>query len=330
MNHSRITGWGKYIPEKCLSNLDIEKFVNTGHDWIVSRTGIEQRYIANDDENCSMMAVKAIEKSLEQANRSASDLDLIIVATNTPDYLVPSVSSIIQHNLGANCPAFTVVTGCTGFMYALITAHQFLATGAYSCISIVGVDTISRFLDWNDRTTCVLFGDGAGAVVLEATNKPYGIISFDMGSDGAKGMQLAIPGFGSAVKMDHAMLNRGDQFLSMVGSDIFKFATRIVPPTIRKIVDAADLVLNDIALFVPHQANIRIIESATKELVIDKEKIFSNIHHYGNTSAASIPLCLIDIVAQKRVNIGDYLCLVSFGAGLTWASAIVRWGTHLD
>lgn len=329
VRYSRISGWGKYVPEKILTNFDLEKMVDTSDEWIMQRTGIQERHIASKEETCSTLAVNAARQALSVAGLTPADINLIIVSTSSPDYLVPIVSSIIQHKLGANCPAFTLVTGCTGFVYGLATGHQFIATGAYNHVLVIGVEIITRFLDWTDRNTCVLFGDGAGAVVLSPSNTPTGVKAFDLGSDGAKGMELHLPGIGSTPKIDHAMLDRKEQYLRMNGRQVFKFATRVLPKSTLKVLENAGMTLDDVDLLIPHQANARIIDLAVRRLGIDKEKVFVNLHKYGNTSAASIPVALIEALEEGRIKEGDHLCLVSFGAGLTWASAVVQWGQPL-
>ena len=330
LRYSKISGWGKYIPEKILTNADLEKMVDTSDEWIVKRTGIKERHIAGDDESCSTIAVRAAKQALEVAGLTAADIDLIIVSTSSPDHLLPTVSSTVQHKMGAVCPAFTLVTGCTGFVYGLATAHQFIANGAYNHILVIGVELISRFIDWSDRNTCVLFGDGAGAVVLSPSNTPTGVKAFDLGSDGAKGMELCVPGIGSAMKIDQAMLDRKDHYIKMNGREVFKFATRIIPQSTMQVLENAGMTIDDIDLLIPHQANVRIIDLAIRRLGIAAEKVFVNVHKYGNTSAASIPLALVEALEEGKVKEGDHLCLVSFGGGLTWASVIVQWGQLLD
>jgi 3-oxoacyl-[acyl-carrier-protein] synthase-3 len=329
LRYSRISGWGKYVPQRILTNADLEKIVDTNDEWIVQRTGIKERRVAADDETCSDLAIAAAQQALEVAGLTPTDLDLIIVSTSSPDYLVPIVSSTIQYKLGASCPAFTLVTGCTGFVYGLATAHQFIATGAFDHILVIGVELISRFLDWTDRSTCILFGDGAGAVVLSPSETPTGIKGFDLGSDGEKGPELILPGIGSAMRMDHEMIDRRDHYLKMNGREVFKFATRILPESTLKVLENSGLTLDEVDLLIPHQANARIIDLAVRRLGIPAEKVFVNVHKYGNTSAASIPLALVEALEEGRIKEGDHLCLVSFGAGLTWASVVLQWGQPL-
>ncbi|MEM7033223.1 MAG: beta-ketoacyl-ACP synthase III [Chloroflexota bacterium] len=326
LRHSQITGWGKYVPETVLTNAELEALVDTSDEWIVARTGIKERRIASEDETCSSMAVSAAQDALSVANLTPADIDLIIVATSSPDYLLPIVSSTIQDQLQASCPAFTLVTGCTGFVYGVATAHQFIATGAFNHILIIGVELISRFVDWTDRNTCVLFGDAAGAIVLSGSDRPTGVKAFDLGSDGSKGKELILPGVGSNMKIDQAMIERGDQYIKMNGREVFKFATRVVPHTTQAVLEKANLTLDDIDLLLPHQANVRIINAARERLGLPAEKVYINAHKYGNTSAASIPVAMIEALQEGRIQKGDLLCMVSFGGGLTWASALVEWG----
>lgn len=329
VRYSKISGWGKYVPEKILTNADLEKMVDTSDEWITQRTGIKERHIAAADETTATMAVAAAHNALAVAKLTPADLDLIIIATSSPDHLVPIVSSTVQHQLGATCPAFTVMTGCTGFVYGLATGHQFIATGTYDNVLVIGVELISRFINWEDRNTCVLFGDAAGAVVLMPSNTPTGVKAIDLGSDGAKGKSLTVPGLGSAKVIDHATLDRGEQFLHMDGPTVFKFATRMMPKSTLKVLENAGMSVDDIDLLIPHQANERIIDLAIRRLGIPREKVFVNVQKYGNTSAASIPLALIEALEEGRLKEGDHICMASFGAGLTWASAVVQWGQPL-
>ncbi len=325
--YSQVTGWGKHIPEKVLTNFDLEKMMPTSNEWIVQRTGIQERRVAASQETTATMAIEASRKALATANITPADLDLIVVSTSSPDYFVPAVSSTIQAMLNASCPAFTLATGCTGFVYSLVTAHQFIATGVYKHILVIGVELISRFLDWNDRTTSILFGDGAGAVVLAPSDHPGGVLAFDLGSDGEKGMHLIMEGGGSANPLSYEVLEQGQHFLRMNGREVFKFATRILPESTQAVLKKANLALNDIDLLIPHQANARIIDLAIRRMGLDEQKVFVNLHKYGNTSAASIPIALVEAIEQGRVKPGDKLVLVSFGAGLTWASALLQWNS---
>jgi 3-oxoacyl-[acyl-carrier-protein] synthase-3 len=324
--YSQISGWGKYVPEKVLTNQDLEKMVDTSHEWIVQRTGITERRIAGENETTATMSVAAARRALEVANLTPTDLDLIIVSTSSPDYFVPAVSSTVQAMLGATCPAFTLVTGCTGFVYGLVTAHQFIAAGTYRHILVIGVEIISRFLNWQDRNTCVLFGDGAGAVVVTPSDSPRGVLAFDLGSNGEQGHHLMLEGGGVVNPMSHEVIDKGQNYLSMNGREVFKFAARVLPQSLNTILAQSNLSLDDVNLLIPHQANARIIEAAVRALELDPQKVFLNLHKYGNTSAASIPIALVEALEEGRIKSDDKIALVSFGAGLTWASAIIQWG----
>jgi 3-oxoacyl-[acyl-carrier-protein] synthase III len=324
--YSQIRGWGKYVPEKIITNYDLEKQIETSHEWIMQRTGIAERRVAAAHETTATMAVAAAQQALAVANLTPEDLDLIIVATSSPDYFVPAISSVVQAMLEATCPAFTMVTGCTGFVYGLVTAHQYLATGAFKSILLVGVELPSRFLNWQDRNTCVLFGDGAGAVVLTPSSTPRGLLAFDLGSDGKQGHHLILEGGGSVNPMSYEVIERGQNFLQMNGREVFKFASRVLVQSTQELLRKANLSFDDITLLIPHQANARIIETAVQTMEIDPKKVFVNLHKYGNTSAASIPIALVEAWEEGRIKADDKLALVSFGSGLTWASALVQWG----
>jgi 3-oxoacyl-[acyl-carrier-protein] synthase-3 len=325
MLYGRIIGWGKAVPDKILTNFDLEKMVDTSDEWIVTRSGIRERRIAPEGVNTSTLSVEAGQAALEKAGLIAADLDLIIVASSSPDHLLPAVSSEIQYQLGANCGAFTLVAGCTGFAYALVTAQQFIATGAYRNILVIGAEVISRNVDWTDRNTCVLFGDGAGAVIVQACEVPTGVLSFELGSDGSGAEHLMMP-LGIAHPATHEAVDKKYQFIRMNGREVFKFATRTLARSAAETIGRSGLSIHDIDLMIPHQANARIIELAARQLGMPMEKVFVNIDKYGNTSAASIPIALTEAIEEGRVKEGDKLVLVGFGAGLTWASAVVQFG----
>lgn len=323
--YGNIVGWGKYIPERVITNADLEKMVDTSDEWIVKRSGIRERHVVGEDEQTSQMATDAGRAALKMADIRPRDLDLIIVATSSPDYLTPPVSSQVQHALGAKgVGAFTLVSGCTGFVYALVTAQQFIASGTCDTVLVIGAELISRWIDYTDRDTCVLFGDGAAAVVMEASDKPSGVLSYVLGSDGSKGEYLIVPGGGSRNPPSLEMLEQRLNYVHMNGREVFKFATRVLGRAVREAIRKAGLTTGDIDLFIPHQANKRIIDSAARQVNLPKEKVFINIQKYGNTSAASIPIALCEALEEGRAKIGDTLVLVSFGAGLTWASAVVK------
>jgi 3-oxoacyl-[acyl-carrier-protein] synthase-3 len=324
--YGRITGWGKSVPERILTNRDLEQMVDTSGEWIVTRTGIRERHIAGPDEMASTMSVEACQKALERAEVSPEDVDLIIIATSTPDYFCPPVSSIVQDQLGAaRAGAFTLVAGCTGFVYGLVTADQFIKSGMYDKVLVVGVEKLSPAVDWTDRATCVLFGDGCGAVLVEASDQPTGVLSCELGSDGGDWDALIAPGYGTAKPFSAEVLRNREHYLRMDGRRIFKFATHKMVDAVTNVVRASELRWDDIELVIPHQANARITELATRRLGIAPEKVMSNIDRYGNTSAASIPLALCDALEEGRLQSGDHVVLVGFGAGLTWAAAVVHW-----
>jgi 3-oxoacyl-[acyl-carrier-protein] synthase-3 len=325
--YGNIVGWGKYLPERVLTNADLERMVDTSDEWIVSRTGIRERRIVSEGETTSHLAIEASRQALEMAGVRARDLGLIIVATSSPDYLTPPISSQVQHALGAkDVGAFTLVAGCPGFVYGLATAQQFIASGACDAILVVGVEIISRFIDYTDRSTCVLFGDGAGAVVLQVSEQPSGVLSFVLGSDGSGAQHLILPGGGTTAPPTHETIEAGLQFLRMDGKQVFRFATRILGKALKQAIQQAGLTTDDIDLFIPHQANRRIIESAARYVGLPEEKVFINIDRYGNTSAASIPIALTEAIEQGRARPGDTLAFVAFGAGLTWAASVVKLG----
>jgi 3-oxoacyl-[acyl-carrier-protein] synthase-3 len=325
--YGNIIGWGKYVPSRVITNADLEKTLDTSDEWIITRTGIRERHIVEDGETTSSMSVAAGKMALRKAGVSARELDLIIVATSSPDYLTPPISSQVQHALGANkAAAFTLVTGCTGFIYGLSTAQQFIANGTYNTVLVVGAELLSRFVDWTDRSTCVLFGDGAGAVVMRATDTPSGVLACILGSDGSGGGHLILPAGGTAHPPSLETIEKKMHTIRMNGPEVFKFATRVLGKVLRQVIHQAGLKTEDIDLFIPHQANARIIESAAKFAGLPEEKIFLNIHKYGNTSAASIPIALAEAMDEGRAKVGSTLAFVAFGAGLTWASAVVKIG----
>jgi len=325
LRSSTITGWGHYAPEKVLTNDDLAKIVDTSDEWIQSRSGIRERHIAGPDDHTSTMSVHAAEKALARAGIEGADLDLILVATSSPDYLTPPVSSQIQHMLGANrAGAMTLVVGCTGFVYALVNAHQFVAAGAANNVLVIGAEIISRNLDWTDRTTCVLFGDGAGAVVVQPAEDRAGVLSFVLGSDGSGAEHLMQRSGGSKFPPTAERIENGENYLRMNGREVFKFATSRMVEALQQVVSDAGLSTEDIDLFIPHQANARIIEYAMQKGGLPPEKVVINVDRYGNTSAASIPIALSEALDAGRAGPGDLLALVGFGAGLTWAACLFQ------
>ncbi len=327
--YGNIVGWGKYVPSRVITNADLAARIDTSDEWIVQRTGIRERRVVTEGETTSNMAVEASRAALDMAGVRARDLDLIIVATSSPDYLTPPVSSQVQHALGAkDVGAFTLVAGCPGFVYGLSTGQQFIASGACEHVLVVGAELISRYVDWEDRATCVLFGDGAGAVVMQASDEPSGVLSFVLGSDGSGAEDLILPGGGVAHPPSHETVDQGLHFLRMNGRKVYRFASRVIGRALEQAIEEANLTVDDIDLFIPHQANARIIESAAHHVGLPPERVFVNIEKYGNTSAASIPIALCEASEGGRVHQGDTLAFVAFGAGLTWAAAVVRIGEH--
>jgi 3-oxoacyl-[acyl-carrier-protein] synthase-3 len=324
--YSKITGWGKYVPRKVLTNADLARTVDTSDEWIVTRTGIRERRIAGPGETNTTMSVAAARQALDGAGLTPKDIELIIVATSSADHLLPSEASEVQYHLGAECPAFTLTAGCTGFVYGMVTAHQFITAGAYRRVLVIGSEIISPAVNWEDRNTCILFGDGAGAVVMEASSQPTGIQSFVLGSDGSGAEHLMVRGGGVIYPISHEMIEDKAMYIEMNGREVFKFATRVIEEATVQAVDKAGLTLGDIDLLIPHQANLRIIELAARRLGIPMDKVFVNLDRYGNTSAASIPIALTEAAEQGLIRDGMNLCLVGFGAGLTWAATVVRWG----
>ena len=328
--YSAITGWGMYVPEKILTNADMERMVDTTDEWVTSRTGIKQRHIASPGESASTLAIAAGRQALERAGIEGKDLGLVIVATVCGDYPFPSTANLVQHALGAECGAFDLQAACSGFLYALSVAHQFVAQGSVKHVLVIGVEVLSKVVDYTDRSTCVLFGDGAGAVVLSASSQPGGLLGFTIGSDGARPELLWIPTGGSAEPASEEAIRDRRNFVQMQGSDVFKFATRIMGTAMEEALANAGLTADDMDLFIPHQANLRIIEAASKRLNLPPEKVFVNIENYGNTSAAAIPIALCEAIDQGRIYPGARLGMVAFGAGLTWAAAVVEWTMPVD
>lgn len=311
-----ISGLGHRLPDRILSNADLEKMVDTSDEWIRSRTGIEERRIVAPDETLADLCENAARQALENAGLHALDLDLIIVATSTPDNLFPSTAATVQDALGARCGAFDMEAACSGFVYALITASQFIATGAMKNVLVIGGEVMSRFVDWTDRNTCILFGDGAGAAIVSAAEQGFGLQGFDLGADGGGGNLLHC-----AVRPTEK--SSGNIFQS--GREVYKFAVHQMGESAVRALTSCGLKGDDVDILIPHQANIKIIESAAKRLNMPMDKVFVNIQKYGNTSAATIPIALSEARAQGRIERGDTVVLVGFGAGLTWASAVLKW-----
>lgn len=320
-----IKGLGKYLPEKVLTNFDLEKMVDTSDEWIQTRTGIKERRLARDNESCSDMAIKAAKAALKDSRTKAEDIELIITATITADMQFPSVSSMVQHSLKAKkAVCFDISAACAGFVYALITAEQFIANGGYKNALVIGAEKLSTIVDWTDRNTCVLFGDGAGAAVLEAVNTPT-IISSYLGCDGAGGRLLMMPGGGSRYPATHETINQRLHFVKMQGNELFKLAVKNMAEAAQKALKKAGLDCKDVDCFIPHQANSRIIMAAAKKLRLDTDKIYMNIDKYGNMSSASTVVALCEAKETGRIKKGDIVLLDVFGAGLVWGACVIKW-----
>jgi 3-oxoacyl-[acyl-carrier-protein] synthase-3 len=317
--YSRIVGTGSYLPEKVITNRDLELAVDTTDEWIYTRTGIRQRHVAADDQKTSDLALEASRRALEAAGIAAADLDLIVMATTTPDMVFPSTACLLQAKLGArNCPAFDVQAVCSGFVYGLATADQFLRSGAYRNALVVGSEIYSRILDWSDRATCVLFGDGAGAVVLRGDSTP-GILSSHLHADGSYSNLLSVPGTVAGGKVS------GRPLLQMDGGGVFKFAVKALDDLVEETLIANKLQKTDIDWLVPHQANIRIIQASAKKLGLSMEKVVVTVDRHANTSAASIPLALDEAARDGRIREGQLVLLEAVGGGFTWGAALVKW-----
>ncbi|MCY3779774.1 MAG: ketoacyl-ACP synthase III [Chloroflexi bacterium] len=327
--HAHVIGWGMALPERAMTNDDISAFVDTSDDWIYARSGIKQRYIANESESTATLAYLAAQQALEVADILPTDLDLIVVATSTPENIFPSTASLVQDWLNAHdAGAFDLSAACSGFVYAMNMAADSIRAGSIDSALVIGAETMSRILDWQDRSTCILFGDGAGAVVLQADATPGGVLSSVLRSDGAGGDLLAIPSVGSIdANQSRAGANGYKLYkMYMAGGEVFKFATRVVSESVDQACKLAGITVEDINLVIPHQANLRILQAAARKLGIDIDKFMSNLERYGNTSAASIPIALCEAIEEKRIQNRDHIVLVGFGGGLTWASMVIRWG----
>jgi 3-oxoacyl-[acyl-carrier-protein] synthase-3 len=326
MYHAAVTGWGMYVPEHVLTNDDLTQFMDTSDEWIRSRTGIRERRVAGATETTTTMAAAAGRAACLKAGIDPTELELIIVGTFTPDQYMPSTASLVQHELGASsAAAFDLNTACSGFVYAMAVGSQFVQTGAYSRVLIIGADFASRFLDYSDRGTAILFGDGAGAVVLQRSEKKEGVLSIELGSDGSAGRHLTLGGAESFVGLNGARkIDR--PFLKMNGAEVFRFAVRIMGEAAATATTKAGLTFDDIDLLIPHQANSRIIGAAAKRLQMPRERVWVNVDRYANTSCASIPICLVEAEQTGRLTDGMNVVVIGFGGGLTWAAAVLRWG----
>jgi 3-oxoacyl-[acyl-carrier-protein] synthase-3 len=327
MRRATITGWATAVPETRLTNADLEARVNTTDAWIVERTGIRERRVAGPDETTATLGIAAGAAALKQAGLIPTDVDTLIVATATPEQIVPATSAFVQEGIGLRCGAFDVGAACAGFVYALVVASSLIATGGADTILLVGSETLTRIIDPDDRATCVLFGDGAGAVVVQAAaDDEHGLLAWDLGCDGSATGLLSVPAGGSRLPTSAETVARGQHYLQMEGSEVFRRAVRAVVDSAGRALERAGMTADDVDVLIPHQANARIIDAASSRLGIPAERTVVNIDRYGNTSAASIPLALAEALDDGRVHDGSIVLLSGFGAGMTWASAVLRWG----
>ena len=320
-----ITGLGIYVPERVLTNADLERMVETTDEWIRTRTGIRERRIAKKGESASDLGSRAALVAIQDAGLTPSDIELIIVATITPDMFFPSTACIIQDKIGAKCGAFDMAAACSGFPYALAVAEGFIRAGIYRNIVVVGAEVLSGFIDWKDRSTCVLFGDGAGAAVVSEVNDGHGIQATYLGSDGSQADVLKIPAGGSRIPPSEESVKTGLHFLKMQGSEVFKVAVRTMEEAVREVLKRGGLTPDDVDCLIPHQANLRILQAVGERIGIPMEKIFINVEKYGNMSSASTAVALYEAVKEKKIRKGSKVILVAFGGGLTWASCLIKW-----
>jgi 3-oxoacyl-[acyl-carrier-protein] synthase-3 len=321
-----ILGTGRAVPERVVTNADLEKMVDTSDEWIRTRTGVRERRVAEPGEPVSKYCVEAGRAALESAGVDPSEIGLVIVATVTPDMPIPATACIVQEQLGCrNATAFDMQAGCSGYIYAQSVAKQFVVSGRVRHALVIGAELLSKFVDWSDRTTCIIFADGAGATVLSQGAPPRGVLASEMHSDGSMADFINLPGGGSANPPTRETLDAGLHFIRMRGNETFKMAVRSIEEVCREVLDAADLTPDDVDWLIPHQANQRIIDAVGSRLGVPSDRCYVNIDRYGNTSAASIPIALDEAVREGRVKTGDVVLMAAFGAGLTWAASVLRW-----
>lgn len=326
MPYAHITGWGMAVPQKVLTNDDLSKFVDTNDKWIREMTGIHERHIAGEGETSATLGTDAAYEAIKMAGILPTELDLIICSTSSPEHIFPATACLIQDKLGAsNAGAFDLSAACSGFIYAINMGAQAIKSGSVKTVLIIGTETLSRFVDWKDRSTCILFGDGAGAFVLQASDKPGGIMGCVMHSDGSGGEFLSVPAGGSAHPASEITLHTGQHFIHMNGKEVFRFATRVMAQATIEATTKSGWKEEELALIIPHQANLRIIEAAARGLKMPMEKFMVNLDRYGNTSTASIPIATVEAVASGRLKAGDKVVFVGFGAGLTWGALAAEW-----
>lgn len=321
-----ITSIGSYLPSQVVTNAELEKTVNTDDEWIRTRTGIKERRKLADSQDCSDLATEACKQALKKVNSGPPSVDLIICTSLSPDKLCPSTASIVQQKLGlVNAAGFDLSAACAGFSFALATGASFIESKSYKKVLVVGAEAISRLIDWSDRNTCILFGDGAGAALIEPVDDGCGILASYLATDGTKSGLIEIPAGGSSLPASKTTIEERQHYLQMNGQEVFKFAVKVIPMAIDNVLKKAGLNLKEIDLIIPHQANLRIIEAAAKKLNLPMTKFFTNMELLGNTSTASVPLALEQAVSQNKLKKGDLVVIVGFGAGLSWGANVIRW-----
>jgi 3-oxoacyl-[acyl-carrier-protein] synthase-3 len=326
MPYAHITGWGISVPEPVLTNDDIAKMVDTNDEWIRERTGIRERRIAREDQYTSTLAIEASVKALQVANLAPTELDLIIVSSSTPEYIFPATACIVQDQIGATkAGAFDLLAACSGFIYAANMAAQAIRSGSIKNALVIGSETLSRFTNWKDRNTCILFGDGAGAFVLQASDQPGGVLSAVMHSDGSGADSLTLLGGGARYPASETTIHEGKHYIQMDGKAVFRFATRVMGTATKEVLELAGLTIADVDWIIPHQANYRIIETAAKYLKMPLDKFVVNVDRYGNTSTASIPIAAVEAIEKGQLKAGNKVVFVGFGAGLTWGALAAEW-----
>ncbi|MEL1229201.1 MAG: beta-ketoacyl-ACP synthase III [Candidatus Neomarinimicrobiota bacterium] len=323
---AKITATAKYLPKKTLTNIDLEKMIDTTNEWILSRTGIEKRHLVEEGEATSDMCKDVAKKLLKKSNKSPEEIDLILIATSTPDYPVVSTAALVQDKIGAtNAWGYDIVAACTGFVYAMETGAKFVESGKYKNVIVIGADTMSSIIDYTDRNTCVIFGDGGGGVLLEPSDDDSGVLDSLLYADGSGYQYLTVPAGGSLNPASKATVDKGMHYVFQDGKTVFKFAVKNMAEVSKEILDKNDLTGKDVKLFIPHQANKRIIDAAADRCGLQNEQVLVNINKYGNTTAGTIPIALDDAVEEKMLNKGDILLFAAFGGGFTWGSMLIKW-----
>ena len=326
MRYAHVTGWGRYVPEHVLTNADLEKMVDTNDEWIVTRTGIRERRVAAAHETTASMGAVAGLRAIRTAGLEPDDIDLILLATLTPDYWMPSTAALVKEAIGnEHAAAMDVAAACSGFVYAFATAQAYVTSGLARHVLVIGAELLTRFLDYTDRGTCILFGDGAGAVVVSASDEPGGSLGIEMTTEPQGAYMIWLPAGGAKAPPSSETVRRGEHYIRMEGRETYRFATRTLATTALELVRRAGLTPDDISLFIPHQANIRIIEAVAKGLDLPMDRMMVNVDKYGNTSAASVPIALAEAANSGRIKVGDAVCMVAFGAGFTSGAATIRW-----